>query len=59
MNSNSYFQLRLRFMLDSEGIHGTENSQSHQCNLPGVVIPIPLWQSGHNHVCVTNCFYLQ
>jgi hypothetical protein len=24
-----------------------------------VVIPIPLGQSGHHHICVTNCFHLQ
>ena len=46
-------------MLDSEGIHCAKNSQGHECNLPSVVIPIPLWQSGHNHIRVTNCFYLQ
>jgi hypothetical protein len=46
-------------MLDSEGIHGAENSQRHECNLSSVVIPIPLWQSGHNQGSGANCFYLK
>lgn len=43
VDAYAHFELGVRLVLDTEGVHSVKNREGHQRDLSSVVIAIPLW----------------